>query len=196
MPEPSAGARLFFSDFVEAVRYSQNWAQSIREQKDYAARADTQLGELDELATRISANFDGLQLDREYVEALSKVINEFAGAAIRQQREKLSAKLRTWIEESSAASEAERLKAVRSLESYLAVTPLPVLDEEVVLELSESSYTARVEFKCSGGIEYEFLLNTANSELFRSEFALSDAPQGAQAAGQTEQGLASQGSGP
>ncbi len=173
MSEPSAGAKLFFNDLVDAVRYSQSWAQSIEEQKAHAERAEHELRELDKLASRISADFDGLQLDEEVVGHLSKVINEFSVAAIRQQKEKLNTNAKRWVEESSSASEAERLKAVRSLESYLAGTPLPVLDQEIVLELSDSSYTASAEYKCAGKIEYEFLLNTANSQLFRSEFALS-----------------------
>ncbi|MDA4114435.1 MAG: hypothetical protein OK474_10355 [Thaumarchaeota archaeon] len=169
---------LFFTDLVDAVRYSQAWVQSLEEQKALAEKADKQLGKLGELSDRISAAFEGLELDREYLESLSKVINEFAATAIQQKREKLSAKLKAEVEDSAAASEAERLKAIRGLESYLAATPLPVLDEQVVLELSESSYSAIAEYKCEGKIEYEFLLNTANSALFRSPFTLSATHRG------------------
>ncbi|MGD0637502.1 MAG: hypothetical protein ABSA72_05640 [Nitrososphaerales archaeon] len=170
MSEASVRAKSFFTDLVDAVTYSQAWMQSTEEQRAYRERAEKQLGQLEELASRISADFDGLQLDREYSEALSRVIGEFADAAIKQQTEKLNSKVGEWLKESTAASESERLKAVRGLESYLATTPLPVIDEEVVLELSNSSYTTTVEYKCSGKIEYVFLLNTANSPLFRGEF--------------------------
>src|SRR5271169_1644447 len=142
MPEASASSKLFFTHLVDAVRYSQAWAQSIEEQRAHRERVEKQLRELEVLASRISADFEGLQLDKENVDHLSKVINEFAGAAIEQQRESLNTRLASWIKESFASSEAERLKALRSLESYLATTPLPVVDEEVVLELSESSYNA------------------------------------------------------
>jgi hypothetical protein len=178
VPEASVSTKSFFTDLVDAVTYSQAWMQSTEEQTAYRERAEKQLGELEELSSRIAANFEGLQIDREYSEPLSKVINEFADAAIRQQTEKLNSKLREWIKESSAASDAERLKAVRGLESYLATTPLPVMDEEVVLELSNSSYTTSVEYKCSGKIEYVFQLNTANSPLFRSEFTPSAVHKG------------------
>jgi len=176
--EASPSARSFFTDLVDAVTYSQAWMQSTEEQRAYRERAEKQLHELGELASRIAAAFDGLQLDKEYADPLSKVINEFADAAIKQQREKLNSKLKEWMHESSSASEAERLKALRGLESYLATTPLPVVDEEVVLELSESSYTATVEYKCAGKIEYVFLLNTANSPLFRGEFTLAAVHRG------------------
>jgi hypothetical protein len=178
MSEQSAGARLFFTDLVDAVRFSQAWAKSIEEQGEYRRRAEAQIAELGELSARIAADFDGLKLEKEYADPLSKVINEFAAAAIQQQREKLNARLKAWSEESTAASEAERLKALRSLESYLASTPLPVLDEEIVLDLSDSSYTVTLECKCPGNIEYKFLLNTANSVLFRGAFHLSDIRRG------------------
>ena len=169
---------LFFTDLVDAVRYSQAWAQSLEEQKADAEKADKQLAQLGELSTRISAAFEGLELDRDYVESLSKVINEFAATAIQQKREKLTLSMKTEVDNSAAASEAERLKAIKSLESYLAASPLPILDEQMVLELSESSYTAVAEYKCSGKIEYEFLLNTANSALLRGPFNLSATHKG------------------
>ena len=173
MSEPSQRARAFFADLVDAVRYSQAWTRSLEEQKALGERYEKQLGQLDGLASAISAAFDGLELDREYAEPLSKVVVEFAATAIKQQREKMDAALKVQMQESSSASEAERLKALRSLESYLATAPLPVTDEEVRLELSDGSYTATAEYRCAGEIVYEFLLSTAESPLFRSGFALS-----------------------
>jgi len=178
MSTAPSGVVLFFTDLIDAVRYSQAWAQSLGEQKVQAEKGDKQLIELAALATKISAAFEGLDLDREYVESLSKVINEFAATAIQQKREKLSASLKAEADDSVAASDAERLKAIKSLESYLAATPLPVLDEQVILDLSESSYTAIAEYKCAGKIEYQFLLNIASSALFGSPFTLSATHKG------------------
>jgi len=75
-------------------------------------------------------------------------------------------------------SRSEELKAKRSLESYLAATPLPVTDEEISLELSDSSYSAKAEYTCPGDIEYEFLLNTASSPHFRGEFTFAGVRKG------------------
>ena len=178
LSEASKGADLLFTELADAVRYSQNWERSIKEQDEARTRAKKALADLDELTGRISKNFEDLSLDVEDSEVLSKKINEFAALAIQQAKDRIKAKLDAAMEDSASESKSEELKAKRSLESYLAATPLPVIDEEISLELSDSSYSATAEYKCPGGIEYEFLLNTASSPHFRSEFTFSSVRKG------------------
>jgi len=170
LSEASKGADVLFTELADAVRYSQNWGRSIKEQDETRTRAAEQLEELEGLAGRISKSFDDLHLDVEDSESLSRKVNEFAALAIQQAKDRINAKLKDALEDSASESRSQELKAKRSLESYLAATPLPVTDEEVSLELSDSSYTAKAEYKCPGDIEYEFLLNTASSPYFRGEF--------------------------
>jgi hypothetical protein len=178
LSEASKGADLLFTELVDAVRYSQNWERSIQEQDEAKASAEKKIGELDELAARISSAFDGLHLDPEDSENLSKKVNEFASLAIQQAKDRVGTKLKATLQDSLSESTSEELKAKKSLESYVAVSPLPVTDEEVSLELSEGSYSATAKYKCAGEIEYEFLLNTANSPLFRSELMFSGVQKG------------------
>jgi hypothetical protein len=176
--EASKRADVLFTELVDAVRYSQNWERSVKEQSEARARAEKQLEELEELAARISAAFDDLHLDAEDSEGLSRKINEFAALAVQQADDHIKAKLKAVLDDSSSESGSEKLKAKKSLESYLATTPLPVIDEEISLELSDGSYSARAEYKCAGEIEFEFLLNTASSALFRSELMFSGIQKG------------------
>ncbi len=178
MSEESTSADLLFTELADAVRYSQNWQRAIDEQKEKRTTAEWQLEELNDLAVRVSKAFGGLHLDAEDAESLSRKVNEFAALAIQQTKDRINAKLKAAMEESESESKSEELKAKRSLESYLAVTPLPVIDEEVSLELSDSSYSAKAEYKCPGEIEYEFLLNTASSPRFRGEFKFSGVRKG------------------
>ena len=178
MSEASKSADLLFTELVDAVRYSQNWERSVKEQNETRARAEKQLEELEELAARISAAFEGLHLDAEDSESLSRKINEFAALAIQQTEDRVKAKLKAALEDSSSESKSEESKAKKSLESYLAASPLPVIDEEISLELSDGSYSATAEYKCAGEIEYEFLLNTASSPLFRGELTFSGVQKG------------------
>lgn len=178
MSEASKRANLLFTELVDAVRYSQNWERSVEEQNEAKASAEKKMGELDELAARISSAFDGLHLDAEDSENLSRKVNEFASLAIQQTKDRVGAKLKAALQDSLSESGSEELKAKKSLESYLAVSPLPVTDEEVSLELSDGSYSATAEYKCAGEIEYEFLLNTADSPLFRSELMFSGVQKG------------------
>jgi hypothetical protein len=178
MSEASNGADLLFTELADAVRYSQNWGRSIKEQSEAKTKAQEQLDELDSLGRRISKAFDDLKLDVEDSEALSRKINEFTELAINQTKDRVEAKLDATLEELASESRSEELKAKRSLESYLAATPLPVTDEEVSLELSESSYSAKADYKCPGEIEYEFLLNTASSRHFRGELTFAGVLKG------------------
>jgi hypothetical protein len=178
MSEASNGADLLFTELADAVRYSQNWGRSIKEQNETRTSSAEQLKELDDLAALISKAFEGLHLDAEDSEGLSQKINEFAELAIQQTKDRVKAKLKTALEHSMSESRSEELKARKSLESYLAVSPLPVTDEEVALQLADSSYSAKLECRCPGEIEYEFLLNTAGSPNFRGEFTFSGVRKG------------------
>jgi hypothetical protein len=178
LSEVSNGADLLFTELADSVRYSQNWERSIKEQDVAMTRAGERLEELAGLARRISETFDDLHLDVKDSESLSRKINEFAALAIQQTKDRVKAKLEATLEELTSESRSEELKAKRSLESYLAATPLPVTDEGISLELSDSSYSAKAEYKCPGEIEYEFLLNTASSLRFRGELMFSGVLKG------------------
>jgi hypothetical protein len=178
LSEASKGADLLFTELADAVRYSQNWGRSIKEQNEARARAEEQVDQLESLARRISKAFEDLNIEAEDSEGLSRKINEFASLAINQTMDQVREKLESTLNDMQSESRSEELKAKRSLESYLAATPLPVTDEEVSLELSDSSYSAKAEYKCPGEIEYEFLLNTAASPHFRGEFTFAGVRKG------------------
>lgn len=183
MPSPRLskapnGTNLLFTELADAVRYSQNWGRSIKEQNEARSRAGEQMEELEGLERKISKTFEDLHLDVEDSENLSRRIDEFVSLAIQQTKDRIEAKLETTLDELESESRSEELKAKRSLESYLASTPLPVTDEEVSLELSDSSYSAKAEYTCAGEIEYEFLLSTAQSQNFRGEFMFSGVQRG------------------
>jgi hypothetical protein len=169
---------MLFTDLVDAVRYSQKWKRSINEQDEAKAKAAKQLEELEGLPARISAAFDGLHIGPDDSESLSRKVNEFAALAIRQTKDRVQANLKEALEKSSSESGSEELKAKKSLESFLASTPLAVTDEEISLELTDGSYSATAQYRCAGEIEYEFLLNTASSPLFRSELMFSGVQKG------------------
>ncbi len=58
MSEASKGADLLFTELADAVRYSQNWERSIKEQNEARTRAAEQLEELEGLA---GAHLQGLR---------------------------------------------------------------------------------------------------------------------------------------
>jgi len=172
------GADLLFTELVDAVRYSRNWQRSIAEQAEANAAADRQMEALAQLSSRISDALGDLDLGPEDSKSLSRKINEFSNLAIEQAKDKVKARLRANLDAATAEAKSAELKAKKSLESYLAATPLPVIDQDVSLDLADGSYSAKAEYKCAGEIEYEFLLNTAASPHFREELAFSRVRKG------------------
>jgi hypothetical protein len=170
---------MFFTELVDAVRHSESWAESLENQTKSRKIIERQFEGLDELVARISASFEGSGLEAEYATGLSKVINEFVSAAVDQTRQKLEVRLKATLESASSELNSTKLKAIKNLESYLSVAPLPVLEKEVNVELTDGSYAAAVHYKCPEEIEYEFLLNTASSPLLRSQFSLAAFRKGA-----------------
>jgi hypothetical protein len=173
MSEASNGTDLLFTELADAVRYSQNWGRSVKEQSEATNKANEELEELEGLKARIASVFEDAHLDADDSKSLSIKVNEFAALAIQQTKDSVNARLKATLNDMLSESRSEQLKAKRSLESYLAATPLPVSDEEISLELVDGSYTARDEITCAGDIEYQFLLNTSSSPYFRSEFQFS-----------------------
>jgi hypothetical protein len=172
------GADLLFTELADAVRYSQNWERSIKDQDAARTRAKKQIEELDILSARITKSFDGLVLDQDTAAGLDRKVNEFVSLATQQVKDKVKANLKASIEDAESEARSEELKAKRSLAAYLAASPLPVIEEEVILELSESSYEGKAEYKCAGEIEYEFILNTASTQHFRTDFAFAGVRKG------------------
>jgi hypothetical protein len=173
MTDAAGSANAFFTELVDAVRFAQSLSEYIEKQAETKRSLERQLDALEEIQSRIAALFDAKKLDPEFSGPLAKAVNQFVSAATEQSRAKINEKLKRTVDEFSSEANSLKLKAVKSLESFLAVTPLPVLDEEVGLDLSEGSYAAYADYKCSGEIEYEFLLNTANSTLFKSALSIS-----------------------
>jgi hypothetical protein len=170
---------MFFTELVDAVRFSENWSENLEHQDKATRNIERQLEELDKLVSRMSNSFEGLELEQEYAGDLSKVVSEFVLAAVNQTKGKLESRLKATLEEYSSELNSEKLKTIKSLEAYLSVTPLPVVEEEVDVELTDGSYAASARYKCPEEIEYEFLLNTANSALLRSQFSLATFRKGA-----------------
>lgn len=175
----SSSASAPFAELIEAVRYSQSMSEALEKQADARRDMERQLNALEEIRVRVSELFATGKLDPAFVEPLSKTVNGFVSVAVQQARSKINEKLNAVIEGFAAEVSSLRMNAVRSLQSFLAATPLPVLDEEIGLNLADGSYAARASYGCGGGIKYEFLLNTVGSELFKGRLAVSALWKGA-----------------
>jgi hypothetical protein len=171
--DASSHLKSVLMDLIDSVRFSQNVKDAQAKAKSSEERLERQLDELEVLKTSITDSLSDVKwLDEAYKTELSKNISGFVNAAIEQVRGRLKARLKQDQEDYKNATESERLKAIKSLEAFLASNPLPIVDSVITLKHDEGAYAARARYKTEGGIQYEFSLNSAESKLFQNDFSL------------------------
>ena len=172
--DPEASLKQTVTHLFDAVRYH-NIAEGLEEG---ARGAESGLNsELDRLNTHTKKLLDDLGSMKDgsgsALDELSVQVRDFLGTAKEQAEEKLSRKAREQMEEFRGRASVERDKALKSLESYLAVDPLPIVENIVQVKLGKGIYEGSSRYDCEGGIKYEFRLAPQNSRLFHQQLSLS-----------------------
>ena len=159
----------------DAVRYSEQ-AEALEEQARAAQKeSEETLAMMDGLTRHVSSLLEGLKesSDTENVKQLSSQVTEFVKAAVEQAKSRTSSEAARHLSETGSRVTSEKEKAIKSLESYLVFSPLPIMERGLTVKMGESGYEAEAVYTCKGGIKYRFALATQNSKFFRGEFTLS-----------------------
>ena len=172
--DASASLKQTVTHLFDSVRFSNH----ARELEEAAKKAEGDLeAELNRLESHVEEITNLLETMRtgteEEVKELCRQVEEFLETAKQQASEKLERKATDEAKELREAAASEKDKALKSLESYLASEPLPVIEHTVQVRLNEGIYEARSVYLCEGGIKYDYRLATQNSEFFNKEFSLS-----------------------
>src|SRR5579875_3498476 len=136
---------------------------------------------LDELEEELKRRIDGLHtlianigsLVDEYVEGSAdpegrgfvEGVQRFVSAAAQQEEGRLKQKFNDEkrLVEAMMNSEAEMARI--GIESFLMHNPLKIIEEHVLLSMVEDSYLVKGKYKCAGGIEYEYVLDSKASSI-------------------------------
>jgi len=168
-------------NLVDAVVYSKKSKELTQEAEERAKIFEKKTKKLDalikELDETLRSYSKGEDLDDEFRELISK-IEEFANTAALQTKRVLEQKFEKQREELKEEAEAYRIKALKSIETFLSSDPLPILDKRVTLKAVGGAYEARVRYTCAEKIEYEFLLDTKNVDLFQNPLEFSKFEKG------------------
>ncbi|PSO00128.1 hypothetical protein B9Q11_00265 [Candidatus Marsarchaeota G2 archaeon ECH_B_SAG-F08] len=168
-------------NLVDAVVYSKKSKELTQEAEERAKIFEKKTKKLDalikELDETLRSYSKGEDLDDEFRELISK-IEEFADTAALQTKRVLEQKFEKQKEELKEEAEAYRIKALKSIETFLSSNPLPILDKRVTLKAVGGAYEARVRYTCAEKIEYEFLLDTKNVDLFQNSLEFSKFEKG------------------
>lgn len=172
--DQAASLKQTVTHLFDAVRFSQLAKELEEAARSAEGKLETELNKLESHAEEISNLLDSFKQDPEPpIRELSRQMTEFLMAAKGQAREKLEKKLKQELSELRSAVSAERDKAMKSLEAYLAANPVPPIEEVVSARFVDGVYSAVARYECEGGLKYDFGLAAQNSRLFHQELTLS-----------------------
>ncbi len=158
----------------DAVRYSVQAEDMEQAVKKTEADLETDLNALESQTEEVSYLVSSMKTGTgEPFKELSIQIQEFLVTAKEQAKDKLERKAKEEVEEYRGTASSEKDKALKSLETYIASDPLPILEHIVQVRLNEGVYEARSRYQCEGGMKYDFRLASQNSRLFHQELILS-----------------------
>lgn len=161
-------------DLIDAVRYAQSVLDIDEKEKAARDRAEKRLEELELLTSNIADSLTRMRwLDEATKQELSRNITNFVAAAVEQVKAKVESTLKHDLEEYKRTAETERLKSLKSIEAFMAASPLPILDKVISVKHEQNSYSSRVKYKTEGEIQFDFMINSADSEFFRTDFSFS-----------------------
>lgn len=172
--DTAASLKQTVTHLFDSVRYSNHAKELDGTATSAEDNLETELSELDGNAGEIAGLLESMRAGtEEAVKEFTRQVEGFLETAKQQATEKLqrnAAEVATGLREASAT---ERDKALKSLETYLASEPLPIVENTVQVRISDATYEASSTYHCEGDIGYEFRLATQNSGLFNKEFSLS-----------------------
>jgi hypothetical protein len=176
-PKELESLRELLTNLVDAVRYVQHADETEAKKREIEANVARQLQKIDEFVANLSGELDGLvgELETDSVKTAGPKISGFVQMAMEQAKEAISREGSRSVDELSSTVSLEKTKAMKSLEAFLASTPIPVIESVLSVRLVDSVYVAKCRYRCEGEIDYDFSLGTQNSKVFRQEFRLSRA---------------------
>lgn len=158
----------------DAVRYADHANELEESARSVEGELETSLSKLEAQTEELSNLLAAMKTEHETVlKDLSKQVDGFLSTAKEQAKNKLQKSARQRLEDFRKAVASEKDKSLKSLETYFASDPLPVMENVIQVRLNEGVYEARSRCECEGGVKYDFRLAAQNSRIFHESLSLS-----------------------
>ncbi len=172
--ETAASLKLTVTHLFDAVRSSGRARSDEEAAKAAEGDLEADLNRLESYFEELSNLISTVKGDpKDAFKDLSAQMESFLAMAKAQAREKLQRKSKEAVEGFRRTASAERDKAVKSLEAYLAASPLPLIESSVGVSFVDGVYQAKSAYEAEGGMKYDFRLASQNSKLFHRPLTLS-----------------------
>lgn len=155
------------TDLYEAVLFSSRQELSSKQMDELNLKLSEKLSDVDELFRNITKPL------RKYSEnnpsdpfkQTNDAITKFSRTALDQYKEKINAEFRSKEEEITSTNASYITKALKGAETFLFDNPIPIEESAMYIRYISGGYKAVRKVQCQGEIQYEIILNTAESEL-------------------------------
>ena len=173
--QAAASLKQTITHLFDAVRFADHARELQESARGVEGDLETVLNKLEAQTEELTNLLAAMKVEKEDVlRELSLQLDGFLGTAKEQAVMKLQKKAKQQLEEYRASGSSERDKALKSLETYLASDPLPIVENVVQVRLTEDIYEAKSKYECEGGMRYDFGLAAQNSHIFHHPFSLSE----------------------
>lgn len=172
--EAAASLEQTVTNLFDAVRFSEHMREAEAAAKSAEGSLEMELAKLEAHAEDVSNLLASLKNEPEIIlRDLSVQLEGFLATAKEQATRKLRQKVSEEVNEYRGVTASERDKALKSLEAYFSADPLPLVDSNIQVKLTEGIYEAKSRYECEGGMNYDFRLAAQNSRFFHQPFTLS-----------------------
>ena len=172
--QEAASLKQTITHLFDAVRSADHARELEESARNVEGDLETAVNKLEAQTEELSNLIVTMKVDQEPIlRELALQLQGFLAAAKEQAKGKLQKRAKEQLEDYRKAAEAEKDKALKSLETYFASDPIPMVEQTVRVKLSDGIYEARSRCECEGSIDYEFRLAAQNSRYFGEPFLLS-----------------------
>jgi len=155
------------SELFDAVLHGEKVNENSKKSDELEEELKRRLDDLRELITNVVGLID------EYVESsadpecrgFAESVGRFVSAAAQQEEGRLKQKFNDEKRLIEAMTNSEAEMARIGIESFLMHNPLKINEGHVLLSMVEDSYLVKGKYKCAGGIEYEYILDSKASSI-------------------------------
>jgi hypothetical protein len=171
--EDLASLRQTVTHLFDAVKHGKQAQELELKARSMEQSIETSQNRLDNYEEELSEKLSSINEDQdESIRDFSGKVAEFLRTAKGQASAKMQKTAKVEIDRELATASSERDKALKSLEAYLATSPLPIVDSSISIRLIEGTYNAVANYESEGGLKYTFGLGSKNSKSFHHDFSL------------------------
>ena len=163
-----------FSSLTDTMRFLDRMEQLRVEISQLEEERNKKILAFDKMVSNISITVKDFEdvLGKEVVSELATQLSGFSKTATDIVRKKTEQYFDNALKEAKSAEVSQNTKTIKSLESFLAISPFPTLEATIRVSFSNGAYSARCNYRCINDIQYEFSLDTKKNPFFGKEFRL------------------------